>query len=335
MLPRSLRPRALVAVLAAAAVATSCGNVVHPAAAVVDGVRISDGQLRATIPAFRFIASLRQLPCGQAGPGETASSACTRFALAELVQGQAARNYAAAHDVALPNGELANVLTSVEQRFGGHAQLLHQLAVAHVGYPQLSTLVETILLVERVATAVTAQVVPVQELEQRYQQERLRFTLLHVAHILVKTKRLAERIARTVTARNFASLARKYSIDPTGKQGGDLGVNRATSLDPTFVQAALSLRPGQISGPVHTRFGWHVIRLLAVRLIPFDRARQALLLEFAAQGFTTWLGHDAGSIDVNPRYGRFDPRTGRIDAVCSTSATEPCPSSTPPPPGLP
>src|SRR5439155_13445430 len=131
MLPASLRPRALAALIAVALLAGGCGNVVHPAAAVVDGVRIGDGRLRATIPVLRFLASVQQIQCGQTGTGEAQSAACARFALSELIQGQAAKAYAAAHRISLPPGELANALASVESRFGGHAQLVRQLARSH------------------------------------------------------------------------------------------------------------------------------------------------------------------------------------------------------------
>jgi hypothetical protein len=330
--PATLRFRALVALAVLAALLSACGSVNSPPAAVVDGVRITDGELRDELPALRFLAGIQQIPCGQAGPNETASSACTRFALSELIQGSAAQTYAAAHHVSLPRGELANQMTSLDQSFGGHEALLRQLAQKHVTFTQLTRLVSRILLVNRVASAVTAEVIPRRELEHRYQEERLRFTLIHVAHILVRTKALAERIAQRATPSNFASLAKKYSTDPTGQNGGDLGVNRATSFDPTFAQAALALLPGQISGPVRTRFGWHVIRLIDERVIPFGQAKPDVVSEFVGQGFAKWLEGQAGSIDVNPRYGRFDPTSGRVDLVCSTSQTQPCPSRSTPAP---
>src|SRR5205807_342804 len=144
----------------------------------------------------------------------------------------------------------------------------------------------------------------------------IQFTLVHAAHILVHNQRAAVKIAARATPQTFAALARRYSKDPgSASRGGDLGTTPATQLDPTFVQAALSLRPGQIGGPVHTQFGWHVIWLQSETILPFDRVKQQLLSQFVAQGFTRWLARQAGSIDVNPRYGRFDPSTGRVAEV--------------------
>src|SRR5207245_1731299 len=123
------------------------------------------------------------------------------------------------------------------------------------------------------------------------------------AHILVKTKAEADRIFARVTRRNFAGLARRYSTDTgSASRGGDLGTTRATALDPTFVRAALSLRPGQISGPVQTQFGWHVIRLISERVLPFSQVRRQLVLASAGPVFTAWLRARAGTgVDVNPR----------------------------------
>src|SRR5205807_5073589 len=131
-------------------------------------------------------------------------------------------------------------------------------------------------------------------------------------HTLVHNQRAAVKIAARATPQTFAALARRYSKDPgSASRGGDLGTTPATQLDPTFVQAALSLRPGQISGPVHTQFGWHVIMLLSARRIPFAQARRRLVGELAGPPFTSWLRRQyaSGAVDVNPRYGRFDAKS--------------------------
>ncbi len=76
--------------------------------------------------------------------------------------------------------------------------------------------------------------------------------------------RLADSIANGLRAGgDFAVAARRFSQDPGSKeQGGDLGWTRRGTLDPKFEAAALSLKPGMISNPVETGFGFHVIQLV-------------------------------------------------------------------------
>jgi len=64
----------------------------------------------------------------------------------------------------------------------------------------------------------------------------------------------------------FAELATKYSEDPgSGAQGGDLGYFRRGELAPEYEATSLGLRPGEISDPVETQFGFHMIQLLEIK----------------------------------------------------------------------
>ena len=82
---------------------------------------------------------------------------------------------------------------------------------------------------------------------------------------------------------SFASLAKKYSDDPgSAKQGGDLGFFGRGVMDKSFEQAAFSLKVGEVSGLVHSSFGYHIIKLEAVRggkVKPYAEVRDELLKE--------------------------------------------------------
>lgn len=85
---------------------------------------------------------------------------------------------------------------------------------------------------------------------------------------------------------DFAALAAEHSDDPGSKtQGGDLGWAEPDIYVPPFREAILNMQPGEVSGPVRTQFGYHVIRLEEVRDQsdkPFAEVRDELLAELRA-----------------------------------------------------
>jgi hypothetical protein len=100
---------------------------------------------------------------------------------------------------------------------------------------------------------------------------------VYVSHILIsyegaegsqatRTKEAARALAEKVLAEataegaDFVALARKYSDAPTADRGGDLGKLEKGEMDPAFEEAALALAPEEITGPVETPFGFHIIR---------------------------------------------------------------------------
>lgn len=79
-------------------------------------------------------------------------------------------------------------------------------------------------------------------------------------HILVDQKFEAEDIARKLSeGLTFEELAAKFSKCPSKNQGGDLGPFTKGRMVPSFEEAAFALDVGQISEPVRTQFGYHLI----------------------------------------------------------------------------
>jgi peptidyl-prolyl cis-trans isomerase C len=85
----------------------------------------------------------------------------------------------------------------------------------------------------------------------------------HARHILVPTEDEAKAVeARIKGGEDFAKVAGEVSKDPgSGKEGGDLGWFTKDRMVPEFADAAFKLQPGQVSDPVKSQFGWHVIKL--------------------------------------------------------------------------
>ena len=87
--------------------------------------------------------------------------------------------------------------------------------------------------------------------------------------IIAQLKQFKEAISTGEST--FAELAKAYSEDPgSGAQGGDLGYFRRGELAPEYEATALGLRPGEISDPVETQFGFHMIQLLEIKGSTFN-----------------------------------------------------------------
>ncbi len=64
---------------------------------------------------------------------------------------------------------------------------------------------------------------------------------------------------------SFAEAAQRFSEGPSAPMGGDIDYQSKDKLEPAYYEAALKLKPGKISGPIRTQFGYHIIRLTSVR----------------------------------------------------------------------
>jgi peptidyl-prolyl cis-trans isomerase SurA len=141
----------------------------------------------------------------------------------------------------------------------------------------------------------------------RGQKKDISVTELHARHILVKITPILDNQAALNRVKNlerdiragkisFSDAAKKYSDDPgSANQGGDLGWASPSVYDPAFADALLHLKQGQLSGPVHSTFGWHLIELLGARQVDKtgdaekDQAYRLLLNRKFAEETQNWM----------------------------------------------
>jgi len=143
-------------------------------------------------------------------------------------------------------------------------------------------------------------------IERRGKDSPLIVQQTHPRHILIKTsetvseadakQRLAQiRERLDNSSGKFAELARQYSEDGSATKGGDLGWLSPGDTVPEFERAMDALKPGQISMPVHTPFGWHLIEVLERRQEDISKerqrltARQELRARKADEEYEDWL----------------------------------------------
>lgn len=110
----------------------------------------------------------------------------------------------------------------------------------------------------------------------------------HVMHIMVGDQDVAEQlVARLNKGEAFSDLAKTYSLDPgSSKKGGDLGWSAPSSYTPAFAAAVTATAPGSYTTtPVHTPFGWHIVKVDAVRAMnvpAFQQVKERLRISLEA-----------------------------------------------------
>lgn len=90
-------------------------------------------------------------------------------------------------------------------------------------------------------------------------------TEVKASHILVATEDEAKNLYNEIkNGKDFAEVAKEYSKCPSGQNGGDLGFFPRGVMVKPFEDAAFSLKVGELSEPVQTQFGWHLILVTGV-----------------------------------------------------------------------
>ena len=112
---------------------------------------------------------------------------------------------------------------------------------------------------------------------------------VHARHILVEKEDEAKAIlADLKKGGDFAAIAKEKSKDPGSKEnGGDLGYFTKDQMVPEFAEVAFKLDKGQLSDPVKTQFGWHVLKVEDKRNRPipeFDKVKDQIEHVCRAQG---------------------------------------------------
>lgn len=123
------------------------------------------------------------------------------------------------------------------------------------------------------------------QIKDYYEQHKDQYTEVRTSHILVDNESTAKEIEKELEkGTDFAELAKKQSTDQlSAAQGGDLGYlsGRSQEMDPTFLAATLKLKKGEVSEPVKTVYGYHIIKVTEIKETPLtevkNQIKQALM----------------------------------------------------------
>lgn len=142
------------------------------------------------------------------------------------------------------------------------------------------------------------------------------------AHILVETEDQAKALLDELNGgADFAALAREHSTGPSGAEGGNLGWFGDGVMVAPFFDAVVALEPGQVSDPVQTQFGWHLIFLQETRVKDrpaFEDVRAELEEELRSSVFEEHLKNLEQRADID----RADPESIDPEIVNKTDLLE-------------
>jgi parvulin-like peptidyl-prolyl isomerase len=231
--------------------------------------------------------------------------------------------------------QIADRLAQIKKQYfqGDEKKYQAQLKSQGLTEAQIREDVKAQLISEQIFKKVTADVkVSDADVKSYYDQHRQQYGTPEqrsIAHILVKTKALADKLYIQITQQHadFAALAKKYSQDPGSKNlGGKLTISKGQTVAP-FDQTAFLMQTGQVSHPVKTEFGYHIIKALGpikpAKQTPFaqvkESIRQQLLQQKRNDAMTKWVDKVKKDFDGKIHYqAGYEPPTTASTATTTT-----------------
>jgi parvulin-like peptidyl-prolyl isomerase len=276
-------------------VAAGCGDtdeVPSDAVAVVDGTPITKATLDELLTRTKktYATQKRQFP--KAGTSEYQS--LQTQAVAFLVQRQEYAREADKLGVEVTDGQIQKKVDDVKKQYFGGNQKKFEAGLKAQAYTlaALRDDARAQLVSEGIYKDITNGVkVSDGEAQQFYDQNIDRYKVAdsrQVRHILVKTKAEADKLRGELEGgASFATLAKEHSEDPGSKeQGGKLTVSKGQTVE-AFDKAAFSLDTNEISDPVKTQYGYHIIQPLTDvkkgRVTPFTDVRTQIKSQLLQQ----------------------------------------------------
>lgn len=311
-----------------ALIATSCGGLLEPAAAVVNGEKITVAEVQEAVDEFTESTEFQDL--SQQGDAAAITRDFEQSYVTNLIRRAVLVPKAAEVDVEVTEAEIQEQLDQIRSEFPSESAFQEALKEQGLSLEQLELLVRDRALEEKLRSVVTDAARPDEsELRAYYEDHIDEFQETRTQHILVRSESLAARLSERLRGtparqreRLFSRLAQQHSKDKSNKaSGGDLGFNPPGSFVPAFERAADRLRSGDISRPTKTRFGWHVIWVRERRPTPLVQVREQVQVAMGAPSddevWDEWLqdAYEDAGVKVNPRYGEFNLDTQQVEDV--------------------
>lgn len=280
---------ALLAVTLAAVALVGCGGgnggVPDDAIAVVGEREVPRTEYDALLTQAKASYQAQKRPFPKAGTPEynTLKTQAIQF----LVQRAQFEEKARELDVEVTDKQVDDRLAQIKKQYfgGSDKKYRDQLADQKLSDEQVRRDIRAQLIQEGIYKKVTGDVtVSDAEVQKYYKENQSQYgqpESRDVRHILVPSKKQADNLHGQLTnGGDFAALAKKFSKDPgSAAQGGKLTVAKGATV-PAFDKLAFSLERNEVSAPVKTQFGWHIIQPLSAvkpaKVTPFEQVKESI-----------------------------------------------------------
>jgi foldase protein PrsA len=326
------------AVLVAVLLLAGCGGgeegVPADAVAVVDGEEVAKSDYEALVEQARtsYKNQDREFPPAGSQEFQTLKNQFVQF----LVQRVQFEQEAEALDIAVTDKHVDARLAQIQKQYFGGDKKKYEKQLKEQGLTDESVRkdVRAQIVSEKIFAEVTGKVkVTNKEIDDFYVRNSTRFSKpasREVRHILVKTKAKADDVfAQLKAGGNFAALAKKLSEDTGSKEnGGKLTISRGQTV-PQFDKKAFALKVNELSTPVKTQFGFHVIQALAPvkpATMPAlndvqDTIRQQLVQTKKNEAMTEWVDELKKDYAGKVTYGTgFNPPPTTSTSTATTTS---------------
>jgi parvulin-like peptidyl-prolyl isomerase len=337
----------LVLLAATVALVTGCGDLFEPAAAVVNDRKITVDDVNGGLDQLEKTRQYEQL--AEQGDVDAFEREFEQAYLSQLIRRAVFDPKAAELGVEVTEADVTERIEEIKNDFPSDSAFEEFIEEQGITLEQLPVLVRDNILSERLRAEVVENVEPAEEDVRSYYEENIAdYRQTRAQHILVNSRDRAADIAARLKAATrkevddlFDSLARRFSTDKSNaNRGGDLGYYTSGELARAFVDAAAELKLGEISDPVETEFGWHVIRVTDRRTKSLaqvsDQISEIVVGPAEDETWQSWVvaAYEEADVEVNPRYGELDIETQLVinppaDSIPGAEATAtPAPAAT-------
>lgn len=319
--------------VAAALTLAACGNLLEPAAAVVRGEKIPASRVEEALDRFTDGDQFQQL--AEQNDPQVIRRQFEQGFLSQLVRRAVLEPKAEELGLSVTDADVTERLGQIQADFPSQSAFEEAVREQGLTLDQLDEIIYDQILIDRLRTEVTGDLGAGEERLRSYYRENIEdYRESEAQHILVAERGLAQRISSMLreapAARvddQFRRLAARHSQDESNAQNaGELGFFAPGQFVPEFEQAADALEVGEISEPVRTQFGFHVIRVTDRRTRTFEQVRDEIEQQLGGtirdEAWREYLEevYAEAEVKINPRYGEFDVANQMVVDATADSA---------------